>query len=61
MSKIIINREKCQGYGTCVSICPGIFQLDKEGKSQVINEDCGACDCQRAINSCPTQAISMIE
>ncbi|HTX86973.1 MAG TPA: ferredoxin [Candidatus Nanoarchaeia archaeon] len=61
MPKIIIDREKCQGYGVCVSICPQVFQLDKEGKSMVINQDCQNCDCQRAASSCPTQAISIEE
>jgi ferredoxin len=59
MSKIIVDRAKCQGYGTCVSICPQVFRLDKDGKSEVINQDCQNCDCQRAIDSCPVQAISM--
>ena len=59
MPKIIVDKEKCQGYGTCVSICPKVFKLDENGKSEVISQDCDDCDCKRAIDSCPVQAISM--
>lgn len=61
MSKIIINKTKCQGYGTCVAICPEIFKIDKDGKSTVIKQDLKNPNLQRAIDSCPTQAISIKE
>jgi len=59
MPKIIVDKVKCQGYGVCVAICPQVFRLDAQGKSEVINQDCQNCDCERAIASCPTQAISL--
>jgi ferredoxin len=61
MSKLIVDQNKCQGYGVCVSICPKLFQLNKEGKSEVINQDYSGSDYERAIASCPTQAISIKE
>ena len=61
MSKIVVDREKCKGYGVCVSICPQIFQLDKDGKAEVISQDYQTCDYGRAISSCPVQAISLEE
>ena len=59
MPKVIVDREKCQGYGTCVSICPQVFRLDKEGKAEVISQTDQGDDCKRAIASCPVQAISL--
>ena len=61
MPKIIVDRELCEGYGICVSICPKVFQLDKNGKAEVISQDCDNSDCKRAMASCPVQAISIEE
>ncbi len=56
--KIIVDREKCIGCGTCVALASEIFELNKEGKSTVkksaeINEE----TLKLAVDSCPTQAI----
>jgi len=59
MPKIKIDLDKCQGFGVCVSLCPKVFKLGNDGKSQVIDENCAECDCQKAVDSCPTQAISL--
>ena len=59
MPKLIVDRNKCKGYGICVAICPKIFKLDAEGKAEIISEDYDGDDYERAIASCPTQAISI--
>lgn len=61
MPRLIIDRNKCKGYGVCVAICPQIFQLDSEQKAKIISEDYAGCDYERAIASCPVQAISIEE
>ena len=61
MPKLIVDRNKCKGYGVCTAVCPQIFQLDGEGKAKVISEDYDGYDYGRAIASCPTQAISIEE
>jgi len=33
--KIKINKEKCIGCGYCASVCPEVFELGGDGKSQV--------------------------
>jgi ferredoxin len=58
MPKAKVNEELCIGCGTCESLCPNVFKLE-DGKSKVIAEDCGDCDCQEVIGSCPVNAISM--
>lgn len=60
MSKAKVNEDLCIGCGTCESLCPEVFKIE-DGKSKVIVEDCGECDCQNVIDSCPVSAISMEE
>ena len=55
-----VNKEKCIGCGLCVSLCPDIFELKDDGKSQIKkgadfkkNEKC----INEAKESCPVGAI----
>ena len=55
-----INKEKCIGCGTCISLCPDAFELKEDGKSYVkgnvdfsANKDC----IKQAVESCPVGAI----
>ncbi len=59
MSKASVNHDLCIGCGTCESICPKVFKVQEDGKSHVIAEDCGDCNCQEAVDSCPVSAISL--
>jgi len=59
MSKPKVNEELCIGCGTCAEICKGVFEVKDDGKSHVIAEDCGDCNCEEAVSSCPTSAISI--
>mgnify|MGYP001038565960 CR=1 FL=1 len=59
MPKPKVDKEKCIGCGACVSLCPNIFKIMEDGKSHVITEDCGGCDCQQVVDNCPVNAISI--
>jgi ferredoxin len=53
-----IDREVCIGCGTCVALCPNVFQLQDDGKSKVVNANgAGEDEIQQAIDSCPVQCI----
>ncbi|MEI6587886.1 MAG: ferredoxin [Candidatus Moraniibacteriota bacterium] len=58
MAKAIVSEDLCIGCGTCESLCPSVFKIE-DGKSKVISDDCGDCDCQSVIDSCPVSAISI--
>lgn len=60
MTKAKVNEELCIGCGTCEAMCPAVFKVE-DGKSHVIADDCGDCDCQSVVDSCPVSAISMEE
>lgn len=60
MAKIKIDKDKCLGCGTCVSLCPACFQLGTDAKAEVKTEACQEKDCnlKEVIDSCPVGAIS---
>ena len=63
MKKPVIDYDECIGCGSCVEVCPEVFELkEDEGKAYVIAEDkCDSCDCEDAANICPTEAITIVE
>jgi ferredoxin len=60
--RVVINEELCTGCGVCESLCPEVFKMEDDEKAHVVNQEgCGDCDCQEAVDSCPSEAISMEE
>ncbi|MFH1621173.1 MAG: ferredoxin [Patescibacteria group bacterium] len=62
ISKIVVDRELCIGAGPCVTVAPGVFQLDEDNKAIIIDAK-GADDdtILLAAQSCPVQAISLFD
>jgi len=71
MSKIIIEREKCIGCGSCVALCPKSFEIADDGKAfikdgkkdsknnvELETEKIGCA--QEAADSCPVQCIHIV-
>jgi len=61
VSKIVIDRDLCIGAASCVTIMPGVFQLDDENKAVLVpNSESAWSDAETVIlaaKSCPTKAI----
>lgn len=57
-----VDKDLCISCGTCINLCPDVFQFGDDGKSEVINErGCDRCDCEEAADSCPANAITLDE
>ena len=53
-----VDWSVCIGCGTCVALCPAVFQLNDDGKSHVVDSKAAAeNEVQQAIDSCPVQCI----
>ena len=70
MAKVIQQRDKCIGCGTCVAVCPSFWHMGDDGKSTLKDskdagenkfvlevEDTG-CNTEAA-TSCPVQVITI--
>jgi ferredoxin len=56
--RIVVDRSRCVGFGTCVDVAPSIFRFDDEGKATAPPE--GEFLPQRlfdAAKACPALAI----
>jgi ferredoxin len=52
-----VDKTKCIGCGLCTSICPEVFEMGSDNKSQVKAQKNLPC-VNEAMNSCPVDAIS---
>jgi ferredoxin len=58
----VIDYNLCVGCETCVVVCPEVFEMRDDGKAYVIGaQKCSTCNCQDAIDNCPSEAISWEE
>ena len=62
MIKVVVDRDLCQDHGQCVFAAPQVFELDEEGKLEVLQEEVGE-DLRDAVEEaaevCPVQAITI--
>lgn len=58
--KINIDVDACVGCGSCVALCPEVFQLGEDEKAYVVDVGkCSTCDCDAAADICPVEAITV--
>jgi ferredoxin len=66
MAKIILEREKCIGCGSCQAMCPKYFELIEDGKSHIKDStkqeveelEVEKLECaESASEACPAQCI----
>lgn len=61
MAKIIFEREKCIGCGSCQAVCPKYWKLGEDSKVDFLgSEELEEAECnQEAADSCPVQCIKV--
>ena len=72
MAKIVHEREKCIGCGSCAALCPKFFEMVDDGKAKLLNSEKNAegndeleveeVGCiQEAADACPVQIIHIVK
>jgi ferredoxin len=57
-----VNKEVCIGCGACAAICPAVFKMGDDGKTDVIegvDYVANEATMNQAKDSCPVAAISV--
>ena len=59
--RIIVDRDRCQGYGQCVFEADDLFGLDETDTCVAVAEvdEARRSDAERAADVCPMQAITV--
>ena len=62
--KICVDEDKCQGHNRCMTIAPGLFELDDYGYASAVNDGNVPSDKEEkarlAIANCPEFAIEIV-
>lgn len=62
---VIVDPEKCCGYGECVAIAPDLFEIGDDNRAHVLRDgELSGRDAERAREasySCPVEAIGVRE
>ncbi|MBZ9569731.1 ferredoxin [Patescibacteria group bacterium] len=71
--KIILEREKCIGCGSCAALCPKYFEMAEDGKTKLLDSkknpeggndelEIEKNECaQEAADACPVQIIRIVK
>ena len=71
--KIVHERQKCIGCGSCVALCPKYWEIAEDGKAKILNSkvnsetgneelEINKIECnQEAADICPVQIIRIIK
>lgn len=49
-----VNKEKCNGCGACVEICP-VDAIKIKDEKAIVSDDC--VECGQCVEQCPNKAI----
>jgi ferredoxin len=59
--RVIIDQQRCFGYGRCVNIAPEVFTLGEDGRAVARDaSDIDRDQLEMAAWSCPMQAITVV-
>lgn len=60
--RVHVDRERCEAHGVCETIAPEVFRLGEDDVLQHVAEPDEALreQVQRAVASCPAQAIRLV-
>ncbi len=63
--KVAIDETICTGCGTCVEICPEVFEIQDEVAVNILGNKAILADyeesCREAAEACPVEAITIEE
>ena len=58
--KVVVDFAKCTGLGICESVSPEYFEVNDDGKLELLKDDISDDELQsveEAVSGCPTEAL----
>ncbi len=62
--RIELDEDLCQGHAMCEMEAPDYFRVPKRGTVEILHSeppDSVRAEIERAVESCPTRALSIVE
>jgi len=60
--KVVVQIEKCQGYGACIKAAPDVFRLNNDGKAEFAEYKSAPDEVVlTAARCCPYRAIAVTD
>jgi len=63
--RVVLDRTKCGGMGICEGLDPERFQVQSDGKAQVVRDvledEQARAVAQEAVESCPAVALRIVD
>lgn len=62
MSRVVVDRDRCVGSGTCEALAPDVFEVGDDGALVVLRPEPGEeqlPDVRDAVQACPTRALAL--
>ena len=63
--RVVLDRAKCAGIGMCEGLDPERFQVQLDGKAEILNEELEGDDAiavaKEAVDMCPTASLRIVE
>lgn len=62
--RVVVDEALCQGHEVCEAEAPGVFQVGKDHKVQIMAATPGEADrpaVELAVKYCPTHALKIVD
>jgi ferredoxin len=64
VSRVVVDRDRCVGSGSCEALAPSVFEVDDDGVLALLRPepaDDELPDVRDAVQACPTRALTLAD
>jgi ferredoxin len=64
VSRVVVDRDRCVGSGSCEALAPAVFEVDDDGVLTLLRPepaDEELSEVRDAVQACPTQALTLAD
>jgi ferredoxin len=64
VSRVVVDRDRCVGSGSCEALAPDVFEVDDDGVLALLRPepaDDQLAEIRDALQACPTRALTLVD